>query len=128
MAALDEEADAASSADRGHLSTCSSCREWLLDLEHVNGRLRQLAYPDAQVDLWGPIETRIREIEHRPNATRRLVVSGLVLLAWRVLQLLIDLPLPALHPLLPLAAAAVALWQLARDPLAIRTFAPELQK
>jgi hypothetical protein len=33
-----------------------------------------------------------------------------------------------LHPLVPLAAAVAALWQISGDPLAIETSAPELQK
>jgi hypothetical protein len=36
--------------------------------------------------------------------------------------------LPVLHPLVPLAAAVAALWQISGDPLAIETAAPELQK
>jgi len=128
MAATDGEVDAASAADRDHLTGCSSCQQWLSDLEAMDGRLRRLAYPDARVDLWASVETRIREIEEKPDALRRLRVIGSLLLAWRLLQLLIDLPLPALHPLVPFAALAAALWQLAGDPLAVRTFAPELQK
>jgi hypothetical protein len=128
MAATDGEVDAASAADRDHLTGCSSCQQWLSDLEAMDGRLRRLAYPDARVDLWASVETRIREIEEKPDALRRLRVIGSLLVAWRLLQLLIDLPLPALHPLVPFAALAAALWQLAGDPLAVRTFAPELQK
>jgi hypothetical protein len=128
MAATDGEVDAASAADRDHLTGCSSCQQWLSDLEAMDGRLRRLAYPDARVDLWASVETRIREIEEKPDALRRLRVIGSLLVAWRLLQLLIDLPLPALHPLAPFAALAAALWQLAGDPLAVRTFAPELQK
>jgi len=128
MATTDGEVDAASAADRDHLTGCSSCQQWLSDLEAMDGRLRRLAYPDAHVDLWASVETRIREIEEKPDALRRLRVIGSLLLAWRLLQLLIDLPLPALHPLVPFAALAAALWQLAGDPLAVRTFAPELQK
>jgi hypothetical protein len=130
MAAIDGEIDAASAADREHLSGCSSCQQWVRDLEGMDERLRRLAYPDARVDLWASVGTRIREIHPRPdaNATGRLWIIGSLLLAWRVLQLLIDLPLPALHPLVPLAAAVAALWQLAGDPFAVKTFASELQK
>ena len=128
MAALDGEVDEASAADREHLSGCSPCQRWVSDLEAMDGRLRRLAYPDARVDLWASVETRIREIDAKPDALRRLWIIGSLLLAWRVLQLLINLPLPALHPLVPFAAGAAALWQLAGDPLAVKTFAPELQK
>ena len=56
------------------------------------------------------------------------IVVAAFMLGWRALQLLIDLPFPLLHPLVPLACALAALWVIARDPLAIETFAPELQK
>lgn len=128
MAAIDGEIEAASAADREHLASCSSCRQWASDLEAMDGRLRRLAYPKARVDLWASVETEIRGIDATPDAAGRLWIIGSLLLAWRVLQLLIDLPFPALHPLVPLAVTAAALWQLAGDPLAVKTFAPELQK
>jgi hypothetical protein len=58
----------------------------------------------------------------------RLWLIGALVIAWRALQLMFDLPLPMLHPLVPLAAAVAALWQISGDPLAIETSAPELQK
>jgi hypothetical protein len=128
MAAFDKEIDAAPPAEREHLSSCSSCQQWVSDLQAMDERLRRLAYPDARVDLWASVETGIHELDAKPAATRGLWIIGALLLAWRVLQLLTDLPLPALHPLVPFVAAIGALWQLAGDPLAIRTFAPELQK
>jgi hypothetical protein len=128
MAAIDREADAASAADREHLSGCSSCQQWLTDLQRMDTRLQSLAYPDAPIDLWTSLQSQIRQGDATPDATRRLWVLGALVLAWRVLQLWIDLPLPALHPLVPFAAVAVALWLLAGDSLAVRTFAPELQK
>ena len=128
MAAADGEIEAASPADRDHLSACASCRQWLADLKQMDGRLQRLAYPDAPTDLWASLEARIRGIDAKPDATSRLWIIGSLVLAWRVLQLLIDLPLPVLHPLVPIAAVAVALWQLAGDPFAVKTFAPELHK
>jgi predicted anti-sigma-YlaC factor YlaD len=128
MAAIDGEIDTASTADREHLSSCSSCEQWVDDLEAMDGRLRRLVYPAARVDLWASVSAGIRELAEKPDATGRLWFIGSLVLAWRVLQLVIDLPLPALHPLVPFAAATAALWQLAGDPLAVKTFAPELQK
>jgi hypothetical protein len=128
MAAIDGEADAASAADREHLSGCSSCQQWVSDLEAMDGRLRRLTYPDVRRDLWPLLETRIREIDAKPDPLGRLWIVGALVFAWRALQLLIDLPLPALHPLVPIMAGAAALWLLAGDPLAVKTFAPELEK
>lgn len=128
MAAIDGEPDAARTADREHLSGCSACQQWLAELQKMETRLQSLAYPDAQRDLWASLEPRIRQSEARPNTTRRLWIIGALVLAWRVLQLWIELPLPVLHPLVPAAAVVAALWHLAGDPLTVKTFAPELQK
>ena len=128
MAAIDGEPDAASGADREHLSGCSSCQQWLTDQQRMDTRLQSLAYPDARVDLWASVAPRIRKPDGTANATRRLWLLGALVLAWRVLQLWMDLPFPALHPLVPFAAVAVALWFLAGDALAVKTFAPKLQK
>ena len=128
MAAIDPEADAASAADREHLSGCSSCQQWLTDLQRMDTRLQSLAYPDAPIDLWTSLQSQVRLGDATPDATHRLWALGALVLAWRVLQLWIDLPLPALHPLVPFAAVAAALRLLAGDSLAVRTFAPELQK
>jgi hypothetical protein len=128
MAALDGEIDSSPATARDHLSGCLSCQQWLRELQAMAGQLQRLQYPDARVDLWAAVEPRIREIDGKPDATHRLWIIGSLLFAWRVVQLLIDLPLPALHPLVPFAAAAGALWLLAGDPLAVKTFAPELQK
>ena len=124
MASLDGEIDAPRDA---HFSTCASCQLWLKDLESMTRQLQGLPYPDTRVDLWTPVEGRIRSAEERQYLPRALwPVLGIVF-AWRTLQLFFDLPLPALHPLLPLAAGLTVLWLLAGNPLAIQTSAPELE-
>jgi hypothetical protein len=129
MAALDEEpvseADSLTDA-RHHLAACSACTEWLRTLESMNSRFQGVAYPRAQVDLWAAVERRISPPDTSP--TRRLWIIGAAAMGWRTLQLLIDLPYPWVHPLVPLTCAIAALWLVARDPLAIETYAPELEK
>ena len=111
-----------------HLAVCSSCRQWLKDVESMDRRFQGVAYPAVNVDLWAAVERRIHTSDPRLPVTHRLWLIGAFVLAWRALELLIDLPFPMLHPLIPLAAAVAALWQIAGDPLAIETFAPELHK
>jgi hypothetical protein len=132
MAALDGEtvpgvADPRMDA-RQHLAFCSACGRWLKDLEAMNSEFHRVSYPGARVDLWAAVEDRIRQSHTELPVTHRLWLIGAFVLAWRALQLLTDLPFPMLHPFVPLAAAVAALWQIARDPLAIETVAPELQK
>jgi hypothetical protein len=132
MAELDGEPvptiDDPPAAARQHLLSCASCTQWLQNVATLNSRFQQLPYPDQQLDLWGPLEGRLRQSDTRLTVTHRLTVIGALVLGWRALQLLTDLPFPILHPIVPLAGAIAALWLIARDPLAIETYAPELQK
>ena len=132
MAALDgetvpDDADPRTDA-RQHLSSCSSCERWVKNLESMDRRFHALSYPRSQVDLWAGVEGRIRLPDASLTRTPRLWLIGALVIAWRTLQLMFDVPLPMLHPLVPLAAAVAALWQISGDPLAIETAAPELQK
>jgi hypothetical protein len=126
MASIDGEADGPSEPDRRHMSSCASCQAWVKDLESVSGLLRGLAYADTPQDLWAGVDARIRRLDQRSVPSRLVSIAALVL-AWRALQLFVDVPLPMLHPLVPLAAVVAAVWHLAGDPLAIETFAPELR-
>ena len=112
---------------RQHLEVCRSCAVWARQLESLDRRFQGLSYPEASQDLWHIVETRIHSPETNRSIGRLVVLAG-VLLCWRALQLLIDLPFPVLHPLVPLAAMLAALWLVARKPFSIVTFAPELQK
>jgi hypothetical protein len=128
MASLDGEGDPPSEANREHLSTCSSCEHWMKSLLSTAGRLEGLPYQGGQVDFWIAVERRIRQAEHREAHLSRLWPIAAVVLAWRVLQLSVDLPVPELQPFVALAATAAALWLVAGDPLRIETSAPELEK
>ena len=132
MSALDGETDPdltdPRAAARQHLASCSSCQRWLKDFESMTSRFHAVLYPRPQLDLWAAVEERIRVPDTSPTSTHRLWLIGALVIAWRALQLLFDLPWPMLHPLVPLAAAVAALWQISNDPLAIETAAPELQK
>ena len=91
-------------------------------------RLQSLRYPQARQDLWPAVSERIQQLDEGASVVRRLLPIAALVIAWRALQLLFDLPLPLLHPIVPLAAAIWAVRQLAGDPLAIETSAPELYK
>jgi anti-sigma factor RsiW len=131
MAALDGEAPprAANTTEaRQHLASCTACERWLKDLEAMNSRFQRVGYRDAHEDLWPALQPRLQPSTARVPVMRRLWLMCALVLGWRAVQLLIDLPLPMLHPFVALAVIVAALWQLSRDPLAIQTFAPELQK
>ncbi len=127
MAALDGVGEP-TAAQRQHLAACAGCRQWHAQLQALSTRLDGLPYPAADVDLWPRMEGRLRPADDGASLPRGLWPIGAAVLAWRALQLFVDLPLPELHPVVPLAAAAAVVWRLAGDPLAIETWAPELEK
>lgn len=131
MAAFDGEAVEAADSHaetREHMAMCASCSRWLQQLESMSTRLEGAPYPGPSPDLWAAVEGRLSQAGAGQTATDRLWLVGALVVGWRALQLLTDLPLPAVHAVVPLAGALAALWIIARDPLAIETFAPELQK
>ena len=99
-----------------------------LDDLRLQERLQSLRYPEARQDLWPSVCERIQLVDDGGSIARRLLPMAAVVITWRALQLLFDLPLPVLHPIVPLAAAVWAVRQLAGDPLAIETSVPELHK
>lgn len=128
MAALDGEREPALDSHQEHVAACASCREWLSELQGLTAQLQGMAYQNAPPDLWPAVAGRIRESGEGLSLPRRLWPIGGLVVAWRALQLFADLPIPVLHPIVPLAAAIAAVWLVAGDPLAIQTSAPELQK
>jgi hypothetical protein len=131
MAALDGEREGNASPQtdaRQHVASCASCARWLTDAESMYTRLQGMSYGAGPEDLWPAVGAKIRRLDTRGPEADRLWALGALVLGWRALQLLVDLPLPLLHPLVPVALAVAALWVVAGNPLAIQTFAPELQK
>jgi hypothetical protein len=112
-----------------HAASCASCAEWVREFQAMSASMSDASYQDdlARVDLWPSVAARIRPSAPAPGM-QRLWLIGVAVLAWRLLELMFDLPLPGLHPLVPLAAAALALKQIAGDPFAIETFPSELYK
>ena len=127
MALFDGESDSRSADHEQHLLACSSCRRWLDDMQSMAGKLQVLSYQNAPVDLWSAVDQKIRQPK-QGSLPRGLWLIGAIVLVWRAIQLFVDLPIPLLHPLVPLAALVLTVWLLAQDPLAIETSAPELEK
>jgi anti-sigma factor RsiW len=128
MAAADGEADPGVAAAREHLSSCTSCQAWHANWQSLTARIGGLSYEATDVDLWPAVKDRLQPSAQTPPLAHQLWPIAVALLVWRALQLFIDLPMPVLHPLVPLAAAVVAAWRVGRVLLTIETSAPELQK
>jgi hypothetical protein len=128
MASLDGEAEPDSVADRAHASTCPLCRQWLANFEALRGQLQEFSYPFTGVDVWPVVQDRILTLDRLTPLVHQLWPIGAGVLVWRALQLFVDLPMPVLHPLVPLVAAVAVAWRVGGDFLTIDTFAPELEK
>lgn len=123
-----EDARGTASAASAHMATCEACQEWLKAMEVMDARLRTLTYPHARVDLWSAVDQRIRRDSRHVSIVRTLWPMAVALLGWRAVQLFMDLPLPWLQPVVPIAAVVVIVWRLGGDMFAIELTAPELQK
>jgi hypothetical protein len=128
MALRDGETDARDSRSIEHVSQCDACRHWQTQMASLGERLVTVQYPTAPVDLWARVASRIRESERPALPIETLWAIGAGVLALRALQLVIDLPLPWLHPIVAVAVAALIVRRVGGDFVAIATFAPELQK
>ena len=126
MASLDDAAARPDAASAAHLSTCDACERWQQDMTSVNDRLRTLEYPRARVDLWNAVRLQIQP-DVRSHAVERIRLIGAAVVGWRALELFVDLPLPWLHPIVPIVTVALVIWRMGGDVLAIQTAAPELQ-
>ena len=127
MASLDGEPEGELAGPREHASSCPACREWLSGVESLTARFEGIRYARPDVDLWAAVQQRLQPSAPGVQA-RQLWPLAAVLVAWRALQLFVDLPQPALHAVVPVAAAAALVWWLGGHLLRIETLAPELQK
>ena len=127
MAWLDGEEQELSALQRQHLSTCSSCARWLSELESMTGRLDSLSYSGSSTEFWPAVANEINGADNGVTRHPALWLIAASVLAWRALEMWLDLPLPVLHPVVPIVAMIAAVWMVARDPLAIETSAPELE-
>jgi hypothetical protein len=128
MAWRDGEAESNDSSSVEHLLSCDACRHWQQQMDSLGERLGTLEYVSQGDDLWRRIQTQIREEGKQALRLETLWAVGGIVLFVRALQLFVDLPLPWLHPLVAVAAAALAVWRFGGDFVAIATVAPELQK
>ncbi len=130
MSEIDRETDGARPAwIDAHLAECSGCRDAVAGMVRMHANLERLTYEAPAADLWPAVEARLAP--RVPSAVRETLALALIVpaaLAWRALQVSIDLPLPVWNVVVPFAAAVIVLRWLAGDPLAISASTPALQQ
>ena len=103
-----------------HLTTCAECRAAVAGFERLDRDLSRVDYERLDADLWPELRPAIATLS-RPDKVSPGALLGLIVLlvAWRAAQLLLDLPVPVVNSLVPLACVVFVLWRLAGDPFAI---------
>jgi hypothetical protein len=130
-ARLDGESSDLTQADvETHVSTCTECRTALTEAARVHRGLGRVDYERLDVDLWSRLRPAIASSARHKQAYEGQALFGLtaVLVAWRLAQLLLDLPAPVLNSIVPLALVVFVLWRLAGDPFAIRVSAHQFRQ
>jgi predicted anti-sigma-YlaC factor YlaD len=129
MARLDgESAPVGGDEYESHLAGCEQCREVIAGVTRLHARLEALSDGAAVMDLWPAVHGRI--VDQRRSGRERLVFGVLAafVLAWRTAQLVVDVPVPVLNAVVPLAVAVLVGWWVAGDPLAIQAGGLEEQQ
>jgi hypothetical protein len=130
MARLDgEPAGLTSDEIDAHVTGCDTCHAALADLTMVYAKLDRLDYDQLDVDLWPMIHRRVAPSTPRQMLREGRAILGLAVIlgAWRLAQLLLDLPAPVVNSVVPLVLIVVMLRRLTGDPFAIKVSSHQLQ-
>jgi hypothetical protein len=131
LARLDGESAELSSAQiDGHIAGCRACQVALAGLTSVHSGLDRMDYERLDVDLWPSLAKQVSASVPQRSRREHRAILGLtaVLVAWRLAQLLLDVPAPVINSVVPLALIVVVLRRLAGDPFALRLSPYEFQE
>ena len=132
MARLDgEPAGPGSERIDAHVAGCDACQGALAGLTTLHANLNRVEYYDhPDVDLWPMIHQHVASSSPHRVLRESGAILGLsaALGAWRLAQLLLDLPAPVVNSVVPLALIVVVLWYFTGDPFAIRASSQQLQR
>ena len=123
LAHLDGEPARLTSADViAHIGGCLSCQAALADLTTLHDALEHEDYERLSVDLWPTIGQRLGSASgYRGAEIAAFLGLTVVLVAWRLAQLLLDWPAPVVNSIVPLVLIVVVIGWIIGDPFAIRS-------
>jgi hypothetical protein len=113
-----------------HTASCAACQDALAGLTTLHAQLSRVDYHHLDVDLWPMIHRHVAPSKSRQvlRESAAIVALTVVLGAWRLAQLLLDLPAPVLNSVVPLVLIIVVIRQLTGDPFAIQVTSHQLQR
>src|SRR5688572_4632413 len=123
MAVRDGEVAALAAEEiNAHVSKCDVCGAALAGLTSLNAAMARVSFGESGVDLWPAIRATLAPAPKRQAAREMTVIVGLAMAigAWRLAQLLVDLPAPVVNSTVPLALIVAVLWRFVGDPFAIQ--------
>ena len=123
LAHLDGEAALLTSDDVvAHTAACGSCQAALAGLATLHDALEHEDYERLDVDLWPTIRLRLESASaYRGAEIAAFLGLTVVLVAWRLAQLLLDWPAPVVNSIVPLVLIVVVIGWITGDPFAIRS-------
>lgn len=131
LARLDgEPADLTQAEIGAHVAGCLACQAVMDGLTTIHADLGRVDYEHLDVDLWPALERRVAGGVTRRLQRERRAILGLaaVLVAWRLAQLLLDVPAPVVNSVVPLALIVVVLLRLTGDPFALQLSSHQFQE
>ena len=131
LARLDGEEAALTPAEvDAHVVSCDVCRAAIADLTALHATLDRVSYGELDVDVWPMVRSHIATTSPQILRRERGALVGLAvgLGAWRLAQLLLDLPAPVVNSVVPLTLIVLVLWRFTGDPFAIRVAPLQLER
>ena len=121
MAESDAEEPIPSASIKLHLADCENCRSQLEQMQEVDQLLKSQTRREQGVDLWPAIHRQISRHEHSKIGWQPFAVLGVLLVAWKLFEML-----PAADPglsfkLLPLVFIVGLFVFLKENPFKINT-------
>lgn len=104
-----------------HLEACTICREEVAQLDGLSALLKDQKRRDDQVDLWPNINARIEAMSEAQPAHewRAFVVLGLVLVVFKLFEMIPERDLGFLLKLLPLLVVVAVFASVKQNPFKI---------
>ena len=113
--------ESALSADeiKAHIENCSDCRQEITELQALSSLLDAQKRQQQVADTWTSIEARLPTVPVEHTHSRPLVILGVLLLGYRLVELLPDRDLVWLFKLLPVIFIVAAFSYLRENPFKI---------
>lgn len=122
MADLDgEEMNLSSEEINVHLADCENCRREIERMQNVDKLFKRQIRRELSADLWSEIEERIVTEKTLPIGWRPLTILGVVLVGYKLLEIIPDRNFGLIFNLLPIVSAFALFVFLRENPFKINT-------